>query len=65
MKTLNSEPVMSPSDAAKTLSVCVTTVRNWLAEEKLKAYTVGGRIWIPETAVLDFIRPRTPNARVL
>jgi excisionase family DNA binding protein len=43
--------VQTPPEAAKVLGVSPVTVVEWIRQRRFEAYRVGGRFYIPTTAV--------------
>ena len=56
MKVLFDQEVLTPVEAAARLGVTRATVVQWMRKGIVKAYKMGGRYYIPETALAALLK---------
>lgn len=57
MKAKKNKPIVTRKEAAKMLSVSLTTLKSWTDLGLLKSYKLGGRIYYKENEVLESLIP--------
>jgi excisionase family DNA binding protein len=56
MKVLFEQEVLTPVEAAARLGVTRATVFQWMRRGSIRAYKMGGRYYIPQTAMAALLK---------
>ena len=57
MKVKRNNPIITRKEAAKMLSISLTTLKSWTDLGFLKSYKLGGRIYYKENEILESLTP--------
>jgi excisionase family DNA binding protein len=56
-----SAPMRTPKQVAAQLGVSPSSVRRWLADDRIEGVRIGGRLWVPPEAVKRAVRPASES----